>query len=71
MPKVNATVLTLYLPILDADGFILGEIGPLGNPDFHHLLDRVNAKVGGERNIKRDLVRVKPNKLREGRWQRC
>ena len=30
MPKVNATVLTLYLPILDADGFILGEIGPLG-----------------------------------------
>ena len=31
MPKVNATVLTLYLPILDADGFILGEIGPLGN----------------------------------------
>lgn len=31
MPKVNATVLSLYLPILDADGFILGEIGPLGN----------------------------------------
>ena len=30
MPKVNATVLALYLPILDADGFILGEIGPLG-----------------------------------------
>lgn len=30
MPKVNATVLTLYLPVLDADGFILGEIGPLG-----------------------------------------
>ena len=30
MPKVNATVLTLYLPILDADGFILGEIGALG-----------------------------------------
>lgn len=30
MPRVNATVLTLYLPILDADGFILGEIGPLG-----------------------------------------
>ncbi len=31
MPKVNATVLTLYLPILDGDGFILGEIGPVGN----------------------------------------
>ena len=30
MPKVNAVVLTLYLPILDADGFILGEIGQLG-----------------------------------------
>ncbi len=30
MPKINATVLTLYLPILDADGFILGEIGELG-----------------------------------------
>lgn len=30
MPKVNAIVLTLYLPILDGDGFILGEIGALG-----------------------------------------
>ena len=30
MPKVNAVVLTLYLPVLDGDGFILGEIGPLG-----------------------------------------
>ena len=29
MPKVNAIVLALYLPILDADGFILGEIGEL------------------------------------------
>ena len=27
MPKVNAVVLTLYLPVLDGDGFILGEIG--------------------------------------------
>lgn len=30
MPKVNAVVLTLYLPVLDGDGFILGEIGELG-----------------------------------------
>lgn len=30
MPMVNAAVLTLYLPMEDADGFILGEIGPLG-----------------------------------------
>lgn len=29
MPKVNAVVLTLYLPVLDGDGFILGEIGAL------------------------------------------
>lgn len=29
IPKVNAAVLTLYLPIPDADGFILGELGPL------------------------------------------
>ena len=31
MPRVNATVLTLFLPVFNADGFILGEIGPLGN----------------------------------------
>ncbi len=30
MPKVNAVVLTVYLPVLDGDGFILGEIGALG-----------------------------------------
>lgn len=30
MPKVNAVVLTVYLPVLDGDGFILGEIGELG-----------------------------------------
>ena len=30
MPKVNAVVLTLDLPVLDGDGFILGEIGELG-----------------------------------------
>ena len=30
MPKVNAVVLTLYLPVLDGDGYILGEIGALG-----------------------------------------
>lgn len=30
MPKVNATVLCLYLPVFNADGFILGEIGALG-----------------------------------------
>lgn len=29
MPRVNATVLTLYLPMDNANGFILGEIGPL------------------------------------------
>lgn len=29
MPKINATVLCLYLPIYDGDGFILGEIGEL------------------------------------------
>lgn len=29
MPRVNATVLTLFLPVFNADGFILGEIGPL------------------------------------------
>ena len=27
MPKVNASVLTIYLPAQDGDGFILGEIG--------------------------------------------
>ncbi len=30
MPKVNAVVLTVYLPVLDGDGFILGEVGALG-----------------------------------------
>lgn len=30
MPRVNAVVLTLYLPVLDGDGFVLGEIGALG-----------------------------------------
>lgn len=30
IPQVNAVVLTLYLPVLDGDGFILGEIGALG-----------------------------------------
>lgn len=30
MPRVNATVLTLYLPVFNADGFILGEIGAFG-----------------------------------------
>lgn len=30
MPRVNATVLVLYLPVFNADGFILGEIGPAG-----------------------------------------
>ena len=29
MPRVNASVLALYLPVLDGDGFILGELGPL------------------------------------------
>lgn len=27
MPKINETVLTLYLPVFNADGFILGRIG--------------------------------------------
>lgn len=31
MPKVNATVLCIYLPVFNADGFILGEIGALGD----------------------------------------
>lgn len=31
MPKLDAVVLCLYLPIPNADGFILGEIGALGN----------------------------------------
>lgn len=31
MPKVNATVLCLYLPVWNGDGFILGEIGALGS----------------------------------------
>ena len=30
MPQVNATVLVLYLPVEGGDGFILGEIGALG-----------------------------------------
>ena len=30
MPEVNATVLCVFLPVYDADGFILGEIGPVG-----------------------------------------
>lgn len=30
MPRINATVLTLYLPVFNAQGFVLGEIGPLG-----------------------------------------
>lgn len=30
MPLLDATVLCLYLPMFDADGFILGEIGALG-----------------------------------------
>ena len=30
MPKVNATVLCIYLPVFNAGGFILGELGPLG-----------------------------------------
>lgn len=29
MPKVNAVVLTLYVPIKNGDGYILGEIGAL------------------------------------------
>ncbi len=31
MPKVNATVLVLYLPIWNGDGYILGEIGTLAD----------------------------------------
>lgn len=31
MPKVNATVLCLYLPVWNGDGYILGEIGTLGD----------------------------------------
>jgi len=31
MPMLDATVLCLYLPVFDADGFILGEIGALGD----------------------------------------
>lgn len=31
MPKVNAIVLCLYLPVWNGDGFILGEIGALGD----------------------------------------
>lgn len=30
MPKVNAVVLVLYVPIENGDGYILGEIGALG-----------------------------------------
>lgn len=30
MPKINATVLCVYLPVDNADGFILGEIGGAG-----------------------------------------
>lgn len=30
MPKVNAVVLCLYLPVWNGDGYILGEIGTLG-----------------------------------------
>lgn len=30
MPMVNATVLCLYLPVWNGDGYILGEIGALG-----------------------------------------
>lgn len=29
MPKVNAVVLCLYLPVWNGDGYILGEIGTL------------------------------------------
>lgn len=31
MPRVNDTVLTLYLPVFNGDGFILGKIGPPEN----------------------------------------
>ena len=27
MPKINDTVLVLYLPVLNADGFVLGGVG--------------------------------------------
>ena len=27
MPKINDTVLALYLPVLNADGFVLGGVG--------------------------------------------
>lgn len=30
LPKVNAVVLVLYLPVPEGDGFILGEMGELG-----------------------------------------
>ena len=30
MPRVNAVVLCLYLPVWNGDGYILGEIGALG-----------------------------------------
>ena len=38
MPKVNATVLCLYLPVWNGDGYILGEIGTLG--DLKQLADQ-------------------------------
>lgn len=31
MPKIDATVLCLYLPVWNGDGFILGEIGALSS----------------------------------------
>lgn len=31
MPKLDAVVLCLYIPLPSADGFILGEIGALGD----------------------------------------
>ncbi len=31
MPKINATVLCIYIPVFNANGFILGELGPLGD----------------------------------------
>lgn len=31
MPKLDAVVLCLYLPLPNADGFVLGEIGALGD----------------------------------------
>lgn len=30
-PKINATVLCVYLPVFSGDGFILGEIGGAGS----------------------------------------